>query len=253
MSENSSTDDLRSASRALRDAISGLSRALGQGLSDVSADVGREIAAEIEDATRALSRELSGGVTPPRRATKAEQTRADLIEGARRVFAAKGYEAASVTDLAKEAGYTKGALYTHFASKEELFLTVIREVNDQSASMAQPDQFTKPGEMAADPLPGDDEIPDVLLSLEAYLYALRHPERRQDFVPMAEASMTGLATQLHFARTGEVGEPTREELEVAMGLASLYSLGGIMARILPEDYDVAGTVDRLGAMLVRDL
>lgn len=50
-----------------------------------------------------------------------------FIEAGFRVFAQKGYEKASVDDIAKEAGYTKGAFYVHFKSKEQLFLQIDAE------------------------------------------------------------------------------------------------------------------------------
>lgn len=55
------------------------------------------------------------------------QTRAELIDAAGRVFARRGLERASIDEIAAEAGYTKGAFYASFASKEELFLTIVDE------------------------------------------------------------------------------------------------------------------------------
>ncbi len=59
--------------------------------------------------------------------TRREQharTRRELIDAATRVFAARGLDA-SIDEIAAEAGYTKGAFYASFASKEELFLEVV--------------------------------------------------------------------------------------------------------------------------------
>lgn len=47
--------------------------------------------------------------------------REHLLEAAARVFARKGYAGASVDDIAEEAGFTAGALYSSFGSKENLF------------------------------------------------------------------------------------------------------------------------------------
>ena len=243
------TEDLRAASRALKDAISGLSRALGQGLTTVGTDVGKEIATELNDAARELTRELSDVSVASRervatRSAKAERTRADLLAAARKVFAEKGYEAASVTDLAAAAGYTKGALYSHFASKEELFFELIRVLNGQSEGGVE--DATAP---LVEPLPEDDDLGDILLSLEAYLYALRHPEAKAHIVPLAETSMSNLAARVHFMRTSEVGKVTHEDRELAMGLSALYLAGGIWERVLPEEWDVRGTFERFGDRL----
>ena len=48
-----------------------------------------------------------------------------LLRAARRVFAERGYGAASLDAIAAEAGVTKGGVYFHFASKEELFFAAL--------------------------------------------------------------------------------------------------------------------------------
>ena len=53
--------------------------------------------------------------------------RAQIIEGARRVFIDKGFEAASMNDITREAGVSKGTIYVYFANKEELFEALIEE------------------------------------------------------------------------------------------------------------------------------
>jgi AcrR family transcriptional regulator len=55
---------------------------------------------------------------------RVERTRGLLVDAAEEVFARKGFGAASLDDIADTAGYTKGAIYKHFATKEELFLAV---------------------------------------------------------------------------------------------------------------------------------
>jgi AcrR family transcriptional regulator len=81
-----------------------------------------------------------------RRLTRAEQqaqTRARLIEAAAKVFAQRGFQAASVEEIAEEAGYSHGALYSNFDGKGELFLAVfeqymaerVRELGDTQAAL----------------------------------------------------------------------------------------------------------------------
>ncbi|TGQ74356.1 MAG: TetR/AcrR family transcriptional regulator [Mesorhizobium sp.] len=53
--------------------------------------------------------------------------RSQIIEGARRVFIEKGFEAASMNDITREAGVSKGTIYVYFANKEELFEALIEE------------------------------------------------------------------------------------------------------------------------------
>src|SRR5205814_4880168 len=58
------------------------------------------------------------------RREKQEQTRERLLEAAASVFARRGYQQASVEEIAAEAGFTTGAVYSNFAGKEELFLAL---------------------------------------------------------------------------------------------------------------------------------
>jgi AcrR family transcriptional regulator len=58
------------------------------------------------------------------RERRLEHTRSLLLDAAEEVFAEKGFMAASLDDIASAAGYTKGAIYKHFATKEDLFLAV---------------------------------------------------------------------------------------------------------------------------------
>lgn len=51
----------------------------------------------------------------------AEETKASLLEAAAKVFARRGYDGASISEITSEAGLTSGAIYAHYASKAELF------------------------------------------------------------------------------------------------------------------------------------
>ncbi|MDQ2638376.1 MAG: TetR/AcrR family transcriptional regulator [Actinomycetota bacterium] len=58
------------------------------------------------------------------RERRLEHTRSLLLDAAENVFGEKGFTAATLDDIAFVAGYTKGAIYKHFATKEDLFLAV---------------------------------------------------------------------------------------------------------------------------------
>lgn len=59
-------------------------------------------------------------------------TRTELLDAARRVFVERGYHGASLDIVAGEAGYTKGAVYSAFGSKGQMFLAVYeREVEER--------------------------------------------------------------------------------------------------------------------------
>jgi len=68
-------------------------------------------------------------VVARRRAQMMEETRAKLIQAARKAFAAKGYAGASMDDLTAEAGLTRGALYHNFGDKKGLLQAVIDQID----------------------------------------------------------------------------------------------------------------------------
>jgi AcrR family transcriptional regulator len=67
------------------------------------------------------------GANGPSRVERGEETRAALLRSASRLICKLGMHGASIDRIAADAGYTKGAFYAHFASKEELFLTMLDE------------------------------------------------------------------------------------------------------------------------------
>lgn len=56
----------------------------------------------------------------------AETTRAALLESAALVFARRGYDGASISEICSEAGLTSGAIYAHYSSKAELFVATLK-------------------------------------------------------------------------------------------------------------------------------
>src|SRR6059036_3879608 len=76
-----------------------------------------------------LSRSAAKAPAAPRRRTQAERsarTRNALLESAARGLSRYGYGNLVLEDVAREAGYTRGALYHQFKDKEELALEVVR-------------------------------------------------------------------------------------------------------------------------------
>lgn len=61
------------------------------------------------------------------RSGKRAKTRAALLDAAARVYARRGFDAATIDEIADEAGYTKGAVYDHFGSKERLLIALMDE------------------------------------------------------------------------------------------------------------------------------
>jgi AcrR family transcriptional regulator len=67
---------------------------------------------------------------PAQRLTRAErqaQTRQELLDAAARVFVKRGFTGSSVEEISAEAGYTRGAFYSNFRSKNELFVELLHD------------------------------------------------------------------------------------------------------------------------------
>jgi len=58
---------------------------------------------------------------------KTEETNRRLLKSARKIFARDGFEAARLEDIASDAGYTRGAFYAHYGSKEDLFFALLEQ------------------------------------------------------------------------------------------------------------------------------
>jgi len=117
-----------------------------------------------------------------------ENTRARLLEAAAQVFAEVGLDGASVEAVCERAGFTRGAFYSNFESKDELFLTLTASVADVrvSAVRTRVEEMTAEGALAegCDPielvqrvmeLGGDDRL-GVMLMSEIRIRALRDAE-----------------------------------------------------------------------------
>jgi len=78
---------------------------------------------------------MSGTITKPRKRLTREQsqaqTRAILMAVGRKHFLRHGLGGAVAEKIAEDAGYSRGALYSNFDGKEDLFLAVIREEQDR--------------------------------------------------------------------------------------------------------------------------
>jgi len=64
----------------------------------------------------------------PRRAREIARTRQDILDAAARAFANRGFNSATMQDIAREAGYTAASLYSYFSSKEEIIRSLLQSI-----------------------------------------------------------------------------------------------------------------------------
>jgi AcrR family transcriptional regulator len=126
--------------------------------------------------------------TAPTRVQRQAQTRDELVTAAERLFSARGFARTSLDAVADEAGYTKGAVYSNFASKEDLFFAVYerrveRFVTEAEEALAGEDDPAPAVLRIVGEVDARREHDDGWLAafLEFWTHVLRHPEHRQRF------------------------------------------------------------------------
>ncbi len=205
--------------------------------------------------------------TKPPRPTRAErqaQTRSDLIDAAARVFARRGFQAARVEEIAEEAGYSHGAVYSNFEGKADLFLAVfedymaerVRERADTQTGLAD----TAPLEIRARALA--DQWMDGLardpqsfaLHVEFIAHAGRDPELAKRFGTRSSAMREALARYVTRYRQEANLELAMPADDLALILRALGIGLAIESLVSPEavSHDLYGDFVELLVSLLRE-
>jgi AcrR family transcriptional regulator len=130
---------------------------------------------------QAESRKIAAA-RPSRQRARTEATRRKLLAAAEKTFARDGFEAARLEDIASLAGYTRGAFYANFKSKEDIFFALLEEwvgrrIAEVSAVLARentPEKRLRALREHYAQIAKDRRL--ALLSLEFKLFAIHHPE-----------------------------------------------------------------------------
>lgn len=193
------------------------------------------------------------------RSERQAKTRADLLAAAARVFAQRGYDAASVTEIAEEAGYSHGAVYSNFDGKEDLFLAlyeewVARRVAEIETVWSHDGTLAERARVAADDwMRSFARNPEpFLLRLEFTARAARDPELRRKL-----GTRVG-AVPLAIRRLVEEGAEAEGMMlpipagELALALQAL-SLGLALEALGNPDVARHGIGGDLAALLIESL
>jgi len=163
-----------------------------------------------------------------------------ILEAAIGVFAQHGFDAATTDDIARAAGLSKGGLYWHFKSKDDILAAILMQLFDQELSVLQgllaaegavaPRLRQLVAQGAADVLQLEQLLP---VMLEFYALAARQSDTRQFLQQYYQRYHQLLAElfQQGFAR-GEFHRGTAEAAAIAL-IAQLEGLGLLWA-IVPE-------------------
>jgi AcrR family transcriptional regulator len=137
------------------------------------------------------------------RQQKKEQTQERLIHAAAKVFARRGYHGAGLSEIAAEAGYSTGAVYSNFSGKEELFLALAdRKVEEAIADVRAVAEAAERGGRAADEaiehfrgfVDRDRDWP--LLFFEFWSFEIRNPRIQTEFRKRRQAVRAAFAETL---------------------------------------------------------
>jgi AcrR family transcriptional regulator len=169
-----------------------------------------------------------------------QHTRDLLLDAAEQIFSSRGFEGASLDEIADTAGYTRGAIYKHFGSKEELFLAVNKRFNERFLAgfldlldPAQPPQDLDLRQIAKrwhDLQVLDPRV--YALGTEFNLYVLRNPEVRGRIAEQRRAIAQMIATFM---------DDQAERLGLTMRMPSLTLARIVLAT--SDGLELAGYLD----------
>ena len=197
-------------------------------------------------------------LTPERRR---QQTREHLLAAAAEVFAARGFHGATLDEVAAVAGFTKGAVYSNFKNKEDLFLALFKANYDREMDAIR-------GALADSEAPPEARISEFvalirdqtaragrnfnLLYQEFSLYAARNPAVREELNRIDDQGAQALAEILRAERERVGLEPLASPLQTAR-IVELLFRGIGQLRVLQPDVADDELVEAAIAFVARGL
>lgn len=184
----------------------------------------------------------------PRKRPQRDDVRAAIAQAALEEFFASGYSATTLEAIARRAGYTKGAVYSNYGSKQELFVTlaqdrIARLLTQRVAAIidsatGQSDLARVANELGR--LSVEDEAWNVL-AVELTVHAARDPEAAEIYREIAASLVSGISTALS-AYLQRTGTGNAEQIDVDLvarliiSVCNTTSLNGILD---PGAYDAS--------------
>ena len=163
-----------------------------------------------------------------------------LLEAAVEVLALRGYRDSSVDEIAQRAGYSKGGLYWHFASKDDLFLALLEERIDRPTremiellESAPPEQDMVPeaNQRFMEVLRGQREL--LLLEHEYWSQAVRDPKVRARYTRRQAKLRAALGKALAL-RVRHLGAPPLDADPEEMATAFMGLTAGLAQQKLVD-------------------
>src|SRR5436309_661423 len=163
-----------------------------------------------------------------RRAERAEETREALIAAARELFGQRGFAAVATEEIVRRARMTRGALYHHFESKEDLFCAVYEAVERDLVE-----------QIAATAMSAADPVEALRAGARAFLDACEDPAVRR-------IALIDAPSVLGWERWREIG--VRYGLGLVLSTLEAAMEAGLIERqaVRPLAHLVLGSIDEAG-------
>lgn len=195
--------------------------------------------------------------TAPTRSQRRERIRSELVDAADRLFVANGFHATSVDAVADAAGYTKGAVYSNFRAKDDLFLAVYERrmtagLAEVEAMIAETPDLISAGTRLADRVSSRRGREDGWLAafFEFWAYTLRDPALRRRFAAEHRRFAEPFAALLR-RLSQERGRPLAEEPEKLATAINAMVLGLTLERLTQPEIVDEGLAGRMMAMAIE--
>jgi AcrR family transcriptional regulator len=202
------------------------------------------------------------GVEPLTVERRRELTREHLLRAAARVFTEQGFHGATLDEVGAVAGFTKGAVYSNFRNKEDLFLAVLGWMYEQEMDALRET-------LRSSDAPSGSRLSDFVdlvarqgvaagadwsvLYEEFHLYAIRNPAARERLARLDRHDIEQVARVIEGERKRQGLRPLDSALEAARIVVALMRGVGMMRSLDPDLDDDEGFLPAVMAFIARGL
>lgn len=172
-----------------------------------------------------------------RQSERTELTCQKILASAKNIFARDGFQAAKLEEIVADAGYTRGAFYANFKSKEELFIDVaeeqIRSLTETilNAVRSMHGAERKCQELLKAIRENSEAQRWALLLTEFNLFILRQPRSKKRIATLSERLSSGVAMVFADIYQAVGRKPTRSLSSIGLGFVALFQ-GLVLQEIL---------------------
>lgn len=183
-----------------------------------------------------------------------DERRQEILDAAKRVFVEKGYDAATINDIAAEAGVAAGSIYRYFENKSDLIAAAANSCvesdltswdGDLPEGVTPGQAFFLLGAQVKSEFTAPGHRDEAVLRLESYLAASRDEGLRERIVPTLEESIQRLASFIRAAQASGEFDASFEPMEFARFLHAVGSGIGSLSVAYGEGFDTEATWDQL--------